>query len=142
MSTSSAVSQFKEQKLVINSTQESIFLVESLLDNLNEELRFRDDVYGNIIISVTEAVNNSIIHGNGNVPDRKIELVCRIPSAFRLSITVTDEGAGFNPENVKDPTLPENIEQENGRGLFVMKSLADDVIFHGNGNTVEMIFNI
>ena len=57
-----------------------------------------------------------------------------------LKFIVTDEGSGFDPDSLPDPTAPENIEKVTGRGIFLMKHLADEVSFSESGNQVELIF--
>ena len=73
-------------------------------------------------------------------PKDKVTLQAHV-DAKKLVITIEDQGPGFGFNNVPDPTIPENIENIHGRGVYLMKHLADDVVFHGIGNRVELIFN-
>jgi serine/threonine-protein kinase RsbW len=134
--------QSTEEELVIHSVVEEIAKVENFIDRLNEEFAFKADVYGNILVAVTEAVNNAIQHGNQQDATKKVRIKSRLVNDFLLAITVEDEGPGFDYENLKDPTDPEHLMEESGRGIFVMNHLADKIIFHDPGNTVEMQFNI
>ena len=86
-----------------------------------------------------EAVNNAILHGNHSNPEKMVDIEIGY-KAKELKITVTDEGSGFRPELVPDPTTPENIEALNGRGIYLMSHLADKIKYNKNGNSVTMIF--
>jgi serine/threonine-protein kinase RsbW len=98
-----------------------------------------DDIYGNIMIAVTEAVNNAIKHGNAN-NSRKNVYLSLILNDNLLKFTIKDEGAGFNYKNLPDPTSPENLEKPGGRGIFLMKHLSDEVEFREGGKVVELSF--
>jgi serine/threonine-protein kinase RsbW len=119
---------------------ENLSLVEKLIDQVCVEYRVNEDHYGNILIALTEAVNNAIIHGNKQDPSKHITLSCETKDNNLLFI-VEDEGPGFDFDHLPDPTDPENIEKPNGRGVFLMKNLADEVNFFNNGNRVELKFS-
>jgi serine/threonine-protein kinase RsbW len=123
------------------SKAENIHLVEQMIDAVCEEHKVAEDHYGNILIAMTEAVNNAIHHGNGLNPVKKTS-VSFDRTDTQLKFTVLDEGIGFDYENLPDPTSPENLEKPNGRGIFLMKNLADEISFEDNGRKVELIFNI
>lgn len=134
-------SQLKEDTLILSSNMESINKVNAYVDQLFESDSMpSDESYGNIVIAVTEAVNNAIVHGNLSNSDKKVALKYS-RNESRLSFTITDEGSGFEPETVPDPTLPQNLEKTRGRGIFLMNHLSDEVIYHGKGNKIELIFN-
>jgi serine/threonine-protein kinase RsbW len=100
-----------------------------------------EEKFGNIIISVTEAVNNAIVHGNKNNPNKSFDISFR-SSPTDITFVVKDEGSGFDPAALPDPTAPENIEKDNGRGVFLMRKLADKVEFEDGGRTVILHFNL
>lgn len=131
-----------EKELVLRSEIDEILRVERFVEELNAEHRFKDDVFANILVAVTEAVNNGIIHGNHEDAQKHVILRSRMLNPFLLSITVEDQGPGFNFQAVKDPTDPDALLSEHGRGVYVMRHLADSILYHGNGNIVEMRFNI
>jgi serine/threonine-protein kinase RsbW len=133
---------FTQRTLVINSRIDQLSQVEDFLDEIHQEHQFKEDVYGNILISVTEAVNNAILHGNQNDDALKIEISCAFITDYLVSFTIRDEGPGFDYKNIKDPTSPENLLDEHGRGVFVMLHLADEVIYKEKGNVVELRFSI
>jgi serine/threonine-protein kinase RsbW len=131
----------EKQSLNFDSRADNIVLAEKLVDDVCKKFSVDEDYYGNILIAVTEAVNNAINHGNKQNPDKKVHLDF-IERGDRLSFSVQDEGEGFDHEALPDPTDPENLEKISGRGVFLMKHLADEVEFSENGTKVEMIFKV
>jgi serine/threonine-protein kinase RsbW len=131
---------FEERKLEFDSQIENINIVERMVDDICDEFKVGEENYGNILISLTEAVNNAISHGNRRDPSKKVQFTF-IPSPNVLTFIVEDEGPGFDYDNLPDPTAPENIEMPNGRGVFLMRHLADEVTFEDNGSKVEIKFN-
>ena len=99
------------------------------------------ELYPNILISLTEAVNNAIQHGNRNDISK---VVCVKSEKMQevLCCEISDEGSGFDPSALPDPTAPENIEKPGGRGVFLMRQLSDRVFFKNNGSTVALEFNL
>ena len=126
--------------LQIPSDFTSLVDVENLVDRVCGNLGVEEDSYGNILIAVTEAVNNAIHHGNEF--DTKLFVDVAVgdqPTEFCFN--VKDQGKGFDFSNLPDPTAPENIMKENGRGIFLMKSLSDNVEFEDFGSSVSLYFN-
>jgi serine/threonine-protein kinase RsbW len=123
----------------IASQPESINLVEKLIDEIKTEHNIHEECYGNMLVAVTEAVNNAMQHGNKFDPDKKVNINYEI-DPDQVSFVITDEGPGFDYMNLPDPTDPENIEKTSGRGVFLMKHLADQIIFSENGRVVELFF--
>lgn len=133
-----------EEKINITSSPESIVLVEQYVENICSKYKIDESVYGNILISLTEAVNNAIIHGNKKNIEKFVSIFYNLKSKApkTLTITVEDEGNGFNYLNLPDPTAPENIEMIGGRGVFLIKQLADVVVFSDKGNSIELQFRV
>ncbi len=129
------------EKFSINiaSRYEDMALVEKLVQDVCDKLQLHEESFGNILVAVTEAVNNAIQHGNKSNPDKKIDIEFK-PEKDIINCFVKDEGQGFDYSNIPDPTDPENIEKLNGRGVFLMKHLADAVEFHENGRIVQLSF--
>lgn len=125
--------------LKIKSVPSSIRIVEKAIDEVAAEIGVSQENFGKILISTIEAVNNAIIHGNNSIADKVVEVNIRYKND-ELRIKVTDEGLGFNPGDVPDPTTPGNIESLNGRGVFLMSRLADKIKYSKKANTVTMIF--
>ncbi|GAB3195040.1 serine/threonine-protein kinase RsbW [Pontibacter aydingkolensis] len=128
-------------KIQIPSLIENIRVVESFIDNSKDEFEFEDDIYGNIMVAVTESVNNAIRHGNKFDKDKNVYLTLQVDHN-QLTFEVEDEGPGFDYENLPDPTSPENLENPGGRGIFLMRNLCDQVNFEENGKKVQLVFNI
>ena len=127
------------ESITINSDIEKLKVVEALVDKLSKKLGVSDEVYGKILISTVEAVNNAILHGNkGDIS--KMVTVNISADGNVLDITVTDEGEGFEYGNLPDPTDPKNIENLHGRGVFLMRRLADSIEYNTSGNEVKMRF--
>ena len=142
MNTLTLTQNAQERKLIIASKPENLTLVENFVEQLQEEYKVKEDVYGNIVIAVTEAVNNGIKHGNRENPDKNVFIIARLLNPFLLTITVQDEGSGFDVDRLPDPTLPENILSDTGRGVFIIREITDGMEYTNNGNTVTMQFNI
>jgi len=131
----------KQLKISLPSLPENIRIVESFIDNANEKFKFNDDLYGNIMVAVTESVNNAIIHGNKADSKKNVSLELVLEDNT-LAFTVIDEGPGFDHEKLIDPTAPENLEKIGGRGIFLMNHLCDEVTFGDEGRKVTLEFNI
>lgn len=130
------------QEISIPSDINELSIVESFLDRIQSDLNLSETVYANIIITVTEAVNNAIVHGNKCNRNKKVRLTTKLNNPYSISFFIKDDGEGFDVSKIKDPTLMENIFSENGRGVFVMKHLSDELIYHENGTLLELKFNI
>lgn len=129
------------QKIELPSQLDSLTELEGCVDELCDIFAITEDEYGNILIAVTEAVNNAITHGNQMSPDKKV-ILCIEGTCKEVEFVVMDEGNGFDPNNVPDPTLPENIEKLSGRGIYLMKNLADEIEFQDNGSKIKLKFSL
>ncbi len=129
----------KKIRIEIPSLAENIRMIESFIDNAREKFHLNDDIYGNIMIAVTEAVNNAIKHGNRNDSSKNVALSLSLGDGL-IKFQIEDEGTGFDYHNLPDPTTAENLEKPGGRGIFLMKHLADEVAFAENGKVVELSF--
>jgi serine/threonine-protein kinase RsbW len=129
------------QNIELASNLQSLSKIESFIDDICEQHKFGEDHYGNILIALTEAVNNAITHGNKLNPEKKVCLNMET-SENAVCFVIKDEGKGFDFNNVPDPTLPENLEKIRGRGVFLMKTLADEVAFEKNGTIIKLNFYI
>ena len=130
-----------EKKFEIKSKIENLRKVEKLVDDISAEYNISSDLYGNILIAALEAANNAILHGN-KLDENKIVYIIINKDEKTLKIRIDDEGEGFDYKNIPDPTAPENIENINGRGIFLMEKLSDAMEFSRNGATVELEFNL
>ncbi len=126
-------------RIQLPSLPENIRIVESFIDNVKDKFNIDDDIYGNIMVAVTESVNNAIRHGNKLDKEKSVTLSA-IYDENLLKFIVEDEGPGFDYEHLEDPTAPENLDKLGGRGIFLMKHLSDEVSFKNGGRTVELTF--
>ncbi len=127
-------------RLIIKSVPKNIAQIERYLADFFSQHEISSDLYPDMLISLTEAVNNAIVHGNEL--DRKKEV--SIKSSVQhdcIRFKVSDEGEGFNPEEILDPCRTENILMEGGRGVMLMRALSSQVFFTNGGATVELVFD-
>lgn len=130
-----------EHQLSFPSKAENLNKVEFLINDICKKHKVNDDYYGNILIALTEAVNNAIHHGNKSNPNKEVSITYRSDGPL-LRFTIRDDGPGFDFDNLPDPTDPQNIEKPHGRGVFLMRNLADEIEFNDDGATVTMHFNL
>lgn len=128
--------------LQLPSRIDSITIVENFIDELSAKYGFSDELYANVLTCLSEAVINAIVHGNRENLDKKVYINLEVIEDKRLIFTISDEGDGFDFNNLPDPTAPENIENLTGRGVFIIKKLADQCIFNSKGNELELHFKI
>lgn len=131
----------ESQTLELASNPESISVVERMIDDIRNKYNVSEDMFGNMLVAITEAVTNAIYHGNKSDPAKKVS-VSSTHAPNSIVFTIADEGTGFDYYNLPDPTAPENLEKECGRGIFLMKHLTDQLIFSENGRVVEMTFKV
>jgi len=129
-----------QRHMQIASRMEGITEVEGLINSLCEDLGVDESHYGEILIAMTEAVNNAIVHGNKLDTNKIVDIQVSTEGQV-LQFRIADEGPGFDFDNIPDPTSPENIEKPNGRGVFLMRQLADDCEFEELGRVAILRFN-
>jgi serine/threonine-protein kinase RsbW len=131
---------FKELK--ISSTRESLTKVENFVEEICEAYYITNSYYGNILLAILEAVKNAIIHGNKNNPAKQVK-ICFKSIQNGLCFRISDQGKGFDFKNVQNPLEAEDSLIENvGKGIFLIRSLADHVSYNSKGNVVEIVFLI
>lgn len=125
--------------LEIPSRLENINQVETLIESLGKRYTIGSALFGNMLLAAVEAVTNAMEHGNNLDPNKKVKF-----SAFKcqqsIRISICDQGEGFDPEQLADPTAPENKEEPDGRGVYLMRHLSDELNFFDNGRRVDMDF--
>ena len=134
--------QVLEYDKKLETNPETINIVSGRIDDICNELSIQEEYYGNILIAVTEAVNNAMNHGNKNDKNKFVYFSCEQLQNGYLSFTIEDEGIGFDVNSLPDPTLPENLEKESGRGVFLMEHLSDEINYSNEGRKVELIFHL
>jgi serine/threonine-protein kinase RsbW len=125
-----------QERTIASETAAGKQFIEDLLGDLARHSWGEQEIFG-IHLAVEEAVVNAIKHGNQFASDKTVR-VCYYLSSDRLRVEVTDQGQGFNPEEVPDPTDDENLECPSGRGLMLMRSFMTEVQFNERGNAVQM----
>jgi len=127
--------------LQLPSKPESLTLVENLVEEIADKFKLSEDTFANMMTCLSEAVTNAIIHGNLLDPEKKVFINADVEGK-RIVWTIADEGKGFDYNSLDDPTASENLEKLTGRGVFILKHLADQCIFNSRGNEVELHFKI
>ncbi len=127
--------------LQLPSKQESITLLENLIEEIADKHKVSEDTFANMMTCLNEAAINAIVHGNKLDASKKVIVNAEVDGR-RIVWTVTDEGEGFDYNKLPDPTAPENLENLTGRGVFIIRHLADQYIFNAKGNEVELHFKI
>lgn len=130
-----------EKVINIASRIENLRQVEKLVDDVSDACNMSSEVYGNVLIATMEAANNAILHGNKLDEQKDVNIEFRW-DIKKLELVVTDQGKGFNFSNIPDPTAPGNVEKVNGRGVFLMEKLSDNISFKENGRKVSLTFNL
>ncbi|MGK9477229.1 ATP-binding protein [Melioribacter sp. OK-6-Me] len=97
-----------------------------------------EDKFNNLSLSFSEAVSNSIIHGNKNDPDKRIRITVKVDDS-KMIIIIKDQGKGFNLDSIPDPTKPENLLKESGRGIHIIKSFVDELRYNFTSEGTETI---
>ena len=127
--------------LALESNPDNVKEIQPYVDRIVQKYQIGSDLYGNILISLTEAITNAIVHGNQADQSKKVFVNSQFDQN-QIRVQIQDEGQGFDYEDVPDPTDPMNILTLNGRGVFLMHQLSDGVEFSNNGSTVEIKFKL
>ncbi|MBD1393544.1 ATP-binding protein [Mucilaginibacter glaciei] len=125
--------------LQLPSKYESITLLENLIEEVADKYQIPGDTFANMMTCLNEAAVNAIVHGN-QLDESKTVIINADVESRRIVWTITDEGPGFDYNNLPDPTAPDRLEELTGRGVFILKHLADQCIFNTSGNEVELHF--
>jgi serine/threonine-protein kinase RsbW len=128
-------------RMTMASNPKNVHRVEKFLMNMSSVLKIGDEGFSTLLVVLTEAVNNAIIHGNKGNPAKKVVVTC-IREKDGLIVKVKDEGNGFNPDEIPNPIHEENLLRETGRGVFLMRQLMETVHYNKNGNEVTMRMKI
>lgn len=129
------------RQIIVESSVGNLHKVEQFVEYIADEFNISNTYFGNVLIAVTEAVINAIEHGNNKEQSKKV-LVEFGQEPRGLVFKISDEGKGFDFASIPDPTDITQTTQNIGRGLFLMKSLADEMKFENNGTSVELVFYV
>lgn len=124
------------QQVLPSETGAGQHIVQEVLQKLQQNHWIEHDIFG-VHLALEEALMNAIKHGNQFDASKRVEVSCQMAPDL-LRIEIVDEGEGFDPSKVPDPTDPENLETPSGRGLMLMRNFMTRVEFNEVGNHVVM----
>ncbi len=130
-----------KKKLILTSSYEELERVEDLLNELQQALGFNDDFYARLMLTVSEAATNAVVHGNDLDASKKATILAEA-SDSTLIISTTDEGNGFDNKDIPNPLDEENLLNTSGRGIFLMREYADEVEYKDDGRKLILTFNL
>jgi serine/threonine-protein kinase RsbW len=130
----------KKYKLEIPSSQDYLARADDFLEDALSNHGLDRSAITDLAISTTELINNAIVHGNKLDPDKLVTVILEFFDD-RLTISIIDQGDGFSPDNIPSPIADENLMKEAGRGIFIVRSLVDDLQIeaHPEGGTRMVI---
>lgn len=129
------------KSISIRSVRTNISLVEAFILEIHDAVTLEESVLDRIMISITEVVNNGIIHGNKADPEKSVHLTCSCYDD-RVDFVIRDEGTGFRPEDIPDPLAEPNLLKEGGRGVLIVRSMMDHVDFRQTEHGMEVHLSI
>ena len=129
------------KKLILKSEFDEVQKLEGYMNDLQDWLGFDDDNYARIMLTLSEAATNAIVHGNEEDPSKKVYIEST-GNTSTLTITVKDEGPGFDPDELANPLKEENLLNEGGRGVYLIEEYADELTFNKKGNELKMTFKL
>lgn len=126
--------------LEIQSDPTQLSAVEEFIQEIAAKLNIDEEIMYGIHLTVSEAATNAIVHANKSNPAKKVTLNIQLQGEI-LSIKIKDEGPGFDPEDIPDPTSPENLLKDSGRGLYLMRIYTDSMKYNITDNGTELVLN-
>lgn len=130
-----------KKKLVLKSTYDELDKLEGFLNDLQSDLKFDNEFYARLMLTVSEAATNGVVHGNKLDTSKKVTLNAEYDGST-LKIATQDEGEGFEPKDVADPLAQENLMKTSGRGVFLMGEYADNVEYQDEGRRLVLEFDL
>ena len=125
----------------IASLKKNYALIESLLRKANEEFCCQEERFRNVLIAVSELVMNAIVHGNKEQVSKKVRVTVEYDENV-MRVKILDEGNGFKYDKESKPKLPEDMMKESGRGLFIVKSLVEEIDCRDTEEGTEFILTV
>jgi serine/threonine-protein kinase RsbW len=127
--------------LEIESTPNNLITVEEFVNYFSIELGLDQEKINGLLLAITEATTNAIIHGNKNNKLKLVRIYVYVEDST-LTVKIKDEGKGFDPTTVPDPTDPENLLKDSGRGLYLMRVYMDSLTYNQTAEGTETILTI
>jgi serine/threonine-protein kinase RsbW len=131
----------RPKEIAIESSLDEMFRIEQFVEEISDEFLLYGNYFGNILMALTEAVRNAILHGNGADRRKHVKIYQEIIKEGLL-IRVTDEGDGFDFKSYMKNLENWNEQDQGKNGLFLIQKLTDEITFLNNGKTIEMLFRI
>jgi serine/threonine-protein kinase RsbW len=128
------------QRIEITSSYQHAKHVEEAILRQADHFGYNGEANFALKLCLEEALTNAIRHGNAGQASKKVTIRYRVHPE-RIDIYIADEGPGFDPATVPDPTLPENLSRPCGRGILLMRSYMSHVAYNASGNEIHMVFN-
>ena len=125
-------------RLDLPSSMQFVYVLDTVISEILREMDFDEETSEQINLAVVEAGTNAIKHGNKEDPDKRAHFEF-ILTPDQLTIIVQDQGDGFDREKVADPLDPANLLKSSGRGLFLMETCMDSVVYEGRGTIIKMV---
>ncbi|HOJ19315.1 MAG: ATP-binding protein [Ignavibacteriales bacterium] len=119
----------QEYEINIKSDPNNLITVEEFVNYVGIEASLSEEKLSSLLLCVSEAVTNAIVHANHQDPEKDVDIIAEVDEEF-LTFRVKDRGTGFNPEEVPDPTAPENLLKDHGRGLFLMRTYLHELRYN------------
>lgn len=123
--------------IVINSEVSQLKVVETFLSDVFGEFNLSKKNFNRVFLCVSEAVINAIEHGNSNDKSKTVSIGFDCNDGL-MEVYIKDQGEGFDLDGVQDPTTKENIQKESGRGIHIIKSLSNGILFNNKGNFIQI----
>jgi len=131
------------KQLVLSSSFTEMDRLEPYVDELKNWAKLGKEDYNRVMLTLSEAVNNAIMHGNEQDPNKQVVIqTSHDKESNLLQISVEDEGEGFDPEAIPDPLKEENLMNEGGRGVYLIEQYSDNIEFTKNGTKVTITFHL
>jgi len=127
--------------LEINSDPNNLITVEEFVNYFCKDIELADDLLANVLLAVTEATTNAIIHANKCDHSKIVRVDARVEDS-KLIVSVKDEGRGFDPGKIPNPTEPENLLKDSGRGVYLMKVYMDNLEYNLTDSGTETILTL
>jgi serine/threonine-protein kinase RsbW len=127
--------------LEIESDPNNLITVEEFVNYFCIDVNLPVEKLSNVLLAVTEATTNAIIHANKCDPAKKVTIDASDENS-KLIIKIKDEGEGFDPGNIPDPTEPENLLKDSGRGIYLMKVYMDDLQYLRTPSGMELVLTV
>ncbi|PKL83438.1 MAG: ATP-binding protein [Ignavibacteriae bacterium HGW-Ignavibacteriae-3] len=125
----------------ISSDPELLPELEKFIVELATRSNLRDEKLNNLALSFSEAASNSVVHGNKLDKNKKVKIIVKVNDE-KMTVIIKDEGKGFDIKTIPDPTKPENILKDSGRGIHIMRSFLDDLRYNFTPSGTETILEI